>query len=103
MEATFLAQVLSFTSPVRIVAVTFFKLGEVRGREWPIFLCDARDVRARVKYPSVFSRIAFLKEDDVRLDALTVWRERPARQTQYGMHVAIVHQYLEHLARLAFE
>src|SRR6266705_1395319 len=97
-----LAQILSLTLPVWISAVTVFKLGEVSGRERPVFLRDSRHIGTRVEDPCVLGRVAFLEEDNVCLDALTVRRECPARQTQDRMHVAIVHQYLKHLARLTF-
>src|ERR1043166_572253 len=102
-EATLFAKVLSPSLAIWISTVTFFKLDEVCGREGSVFLSDAGHVGARVENPRVLSGVAFLEEDDICFDALTVRRERTARQTQDRMNVAILHQYLENFARLALE
>ena len=104
-EAAGLAQVfaLRLALAVRVGAVALLELGEVLRAERSVLLRDARDVAPRVEDPDILSRTAFLEEDHVRLHSLAVRSERAARQSQDRVQVAVLHQDLEDLARLALE
>ncbi len=102
-ESAGFAQIFPGATAIGIRAVTRLELGKMLGHQGAVFLGDAWDIGAGIENPGILGRQAFLKKDDVGLDALAVRGERASGQPQHGMQVAIFHEDFAHFASRVLE
>src|ERR1700730_10185886 len=71
--------------------------------ERSVLFSDAENIRPRVENPRLLRRATLLEENDVCFNALTIGGESSARQTQYRMQSAVLHDDLEYFTCLVLQ